>query len=549
MEYNGIVRPGYVLFSSDKKQIEPDEITSLPGSTVVSYFNIKQEEYYLKITQPQTFMTIVYDDSSSMGGSIPIVQRVLKGFLDNLGTSLNLKLIKYSDKATELSDFTHDPERLKKALDASIGMGGGTRTFIGLNAAIKSVQKMEGNRAILAIFDDLTGSFNNARQIKEHFEEYRNLWDDVLNTGIVFTTIGVKKAWNNRTEYFNTTQRRIFSELAYSSGGRFYNSPDDTTVEKSANTIFKQLTSPVQYLLRAELIKLEKKEIKKEPVKEVKKEPKVKKPGAIQVLFEKGAEKEIEENIELILDASNSMWGQIQGRSKIEIAREVLAKLVSGLPDKINVGLRVYGHRYKLKDRRACKDSELIVQIGKLNKDKMIKIVNRIIPRGKTPLVHSILQTPVDFKNIGKGTVILISDGIESCNGDINSVASVLKKSGLDLKVHIIGFDIKEQQARKQLEMIAESTGGRYLDAKNSRELLSSLEKTLQFEYHILNDKGKIVVKGYVGGKEVEVMEGSYTLRLMVDPIPLEKAVVIGPDSKLRFILKRENNKWIVNKE
>jgi len=549
MEYNGIVRPGYVLFSSDKKQIEPDKITSFPGSTVVSYFNIKPEEYYLKITQPRTFMTIVYDDSDSMGGSIPIVQRVLKGFLDNLGTSLNLKLIKYSDKATELSDFTHDPEKLKKALDASIGMGGGTRTFIGLNAAIKSVQKMEGNRAILAIFDDLTGSFNNARQIKEHFEEYRNLWDDVLNAGIVFTTIGVEKAWNNRTEYFNTTQRRIFSELAYSSGGRFYNSPDDTTVEKSANTIFKQLTSPVQYLLRAELIKLEKKEIKKEPVKEVKKEPKVKKPGAIQVLFEKGAEKEIEKNIELILDASNSMWGQIQGRSKIEIAREVLTKLVRGLPDNINVGLRVYGHRYKLKDRRACKDTELMIKIGKLNKDKMIQIVNRIIPRGKTPLVHSILQTPGDFKDIGKGTVILISDGIESCNGDINSVASILKKSGLDLKVHIVGFDIKGQQARKQLEMIAESTGGRYLDAKNSRELLSSLEKTLQFEYHILNDKGKIVVKGYVGGKEIEVMEGSYTLHLIVDPVPLEKAVIIGPDSKRRFILKRENNKWIVNKE
>jgi len=124
-----------------------------------------------------------------------------------------------------------------------------------------------------------------------------------------------------------------------------------------------------------------------------------------------------------------------------------------------------------------------MVQIGKLNKDKMIQIVNRIIPRGKTPLVHSILQTPGDFKNIGKGTVILISDGIESCNGDINSVASVLKKSGLDLKVHIVGFDIKGQQARKQLEMIAESTGGRYLDAKNSRELLSSLEKTLQYNW------------------------------------------------------------------
>jgi Mg-chelatase subunit ChlD len=469
-----------------------------------------------------------------MKESVPVVKRVLKGYLDSLKEGIFLKLIKYTNKVFNLSDFTREPALLKKAVESEVLGRGNTDTFKGLIAAIESIKIKDGNRAIIAILDELVC------QTRECKQQYIELWDAILDTGIVFSTIGVQSGWHEKTRYFGNTNYQIFSEFAYATGGEFYHSPSDELIKESTGKIFKQMTSPVKYLVKAAI------EEKKE---EIKKEPKVKKPGAIQVLFEKGAEKEIEKNIELILDASNSMWGQIQGRSKIEIAREVLIKLVRGLPDKINVGLRVYGHRYKLKDRRACKDSELIVQIGKLNKDKMIKIINRIIPRGKTPLVYSILQTPGDFKNIGKGTVILISDGIESCNGDINSVASILKKSGLDLKVHIVGFDIKGQQARKQLEMIAESTGGRYLDAKNSRELLSSLEKTLQFEYHILNDKGKLVAQGYVGGKETEVMEGNYTLRLMVDSITLEKAVVIGPDSKLRFILKRENNKWIVNKE
>lgn len=35
------------------------------------------------------------------------------------------------------------------------------------------------------------------------------------------------------------------------------------------------------------------------------------------------------ENVMLVLDASGSMWGQIDGRSKIEIAREATGKVVS----------------------------------------------------------------------------------------------------------------------------------------------------------------------------------------------------------------------------
>lgn len=529
----GMIKPGSTLKTGEGITISPSNIQS-EGDTITYFYDVKPDDYFLKLVQPETYLTIVYDDSQSMRESVPVVKRVLKGYLDSLKEGIFLKLIKYTNKVFNLSDFTSDPALLKKAVESEVLGRGNTDTFKGLMAAIESIKIKDGNRAIIAILDELVC------QTRECKQQYIELWDAILDTGIVFSTIGVQSGWHGKTRYFGNTNYQIFSEFAYATGGEFYHSPSDELIKESAGRIFKHMTSPVQYLVKAAI------EEKKE---EIKKEPKVKKPGAIQVLFEKGAEKEIEKNIELILDASNSMWGQIQGRSKIEIAREVLTKLVRGLPDKINVGLRVYGHRYKLKDRRACKDSELMVQIGKLNKDKMIQIVNRIMPRGKTPLVHSILQTPGDFKNIGKGTAILISDGIESCNGNINSVASVLKKSGLDLKVHIVGFDIKGQQARKQLEMIAESTGGRYLDAKDSKELLSSLEKTLQFEYRLLNDKGKIVVKGYVGEKEIEVMEGSYTLRLMVDPVFLEKTVVISPESKQSFILKRENNKWIVKKK
>ncbi|MGD9347903.1 MAG: hypothetical protein PVH84_18715, partial [Candidatus Aminicenantes bacterium] len=227
---------------------------------------------------------------------------------------------------------------------------------------------------------------------------------------------------------------------------------------------------------------------------------KVSRPGTIDVVFVEETIKRAAKNVELIVDASNSMWGQIRGVSKIAIAKEVLEQIIAGLPDEMNVGLRLYGHRYGLDNRRACQDTELTVPIGPVAKNRLIDTVNAIQPKGKTPLVFSVLEAGKDFEEIESGSIILITDGIESCGGDIDSIAPALRESGIELQVHIVGFDIKEEEAKKELETIANSTGGMYLDARDSQELLSSLEQTLQVEYEIIDETGEIRARGIVGG-------------------------------------------------
>jgi hypothetical protein len=266
--------------------------------------------------------------------------------------------------------------------------------------------------------------------------------------------------------------------------------------------------------------------------------------GFIKVDFEKGAEKEAAKNVEIIVDASNSMWGQIAGEAKITIARKVVTQIINGLPESMNVGLRVYGHRYGLNDRRACADTELLVPIGPLAKAQLIDTVNKIQLKGKTPLVLSVLEAIKDFKKIPNGSVILVTDGIESCNGDIMSIAPAIKTSGLELKVHIVGFDIKEKESREQLEAIAKSTEGRYLDAKNAGELLSALEQTLQVEFVVLNEKGEETGRGVVGGEEVKLKEGTYTLRVLLAPQPLEVKIAIKADGRSVCVLKKEAGAW-----
>lgn len=262
--------------------------------------------------------------------------------------------------------------------------------------------------------------------------------------------------------------------------------------------------------------------------------------GTLKVEFEKGAEKEAAQNVEIILDASNSMLGQIGGEAKVTIARKVLAQIINGLPETMNVGLRVYGHRYALNDKRACTDTELLVPIGPLDKAKLIDIVNRIQLKGKTPLVYSVLEAVKDFEKIPNGSIILVTNGIESCNGDIKSIGPAVKKSGLELCVHIVGFDIKEKEARAELEAIAKSTEGRYLDAWDAAGLLSALEQTLKLEYIVLNEKGEEVGRGLVGGDEIKLKEGSYSLRILLAPEPLETKVVIQPGRRQTIVLKKE---------
>jgi len=515
----GILRPGYVLSALDGTTIDPINEKAV-GNIIQVTYQVAPDDYLLKVDRPDSYLTIVFDDSGSMGPSVDIVKKILGGYLDNLGEGLNLQLMKYEDEPTTLSDFTNDAGMLKQAIEKEVRGGGGTDTFKGLKAAIESVGRQKGNRAVLAIFDvvDCGGS--------KCMQYYTEMWDSILSSGISFSTIAVQKGWEAETSYYTNSRQRIFKEIAYSSQGQFYYSPSPDKVEESADQIFKQLTSPVEYRLKAEWSQTERM------------------PGFIEVQFEEGVEKKAAKNVELILDASNSMWGQIQGKAKITIAKEVLDQIINGLPDEMNVGLRLYGHRYGLNDRKACQDTQLVTSIGLIDKQQLTDAVNAISPKGKTPLVYSVLEGIKDFKDLKGGTIVLISDGVESCDGDINAIAPALKEAGLDLQVNIVGFDIKEVEARKQLEAIAASTGGVYLDAKDSQELLSSLEQTLKIEFVLMDEGRQIKARGIVGGEPVQVLEGNYILRLLLQPDPLEMAITVSSQEKVILMLKKEADKW-----
>lgn len=75
-----------------------------------------------------------------------------------------------------------------------------------------------------------------------------------------------------------------------------------------------------------------------------------------------------------------------------------------------------------------------------------------------------------------RATVILVSDGIESCNADPCALARELEKGGVDFTAHVIGFDVSRIEDPTQLSCLADETGGQYLTANNAVELLAALQ-------------------------------------------------------------------------
>ena len=174
-----------------------------------------------------------------------------------------------------------------------------------------------------------------------------------------------------------------------------------------------------------------------------------------------------------ILDASGSMWGKAGGQTKIEVAKDVMAKAVPGLPEEVRVGLVAYGHRRK----GDCADVEVLVPAGSNDRQLVLKKVMALSPKGKTPIAASIIQTAESLKTKeNETTIILVSDGIETCHDDPCAVVKALKKAGIKFILHVVGFDV-DAKGKAQLQCLAQAGGGNYFTASDAASLLGALDK------------------------------------------------------------------------
>ena len=192
----------------------------------------------------------------------------------------------------------------------------------------------------------------------------------------------------------------------------------------------------------------------------------------------------------IVLDGSGSMWGQIDGKPKLEIARETLKSVLPTLPGDLELGLMAYGHR----EKGNCQDIELVVPPAAGSAGAIADAAAGLKFLGKTPLSEAVRQAAEALRYTeDKATVILITDGIETCNADPCALGNELETSGVDFTAHVVGFGLSREEGR-QVACLAENTGGRYIQAKDEGELRDALTTTVAAKPAPKEEKADIVL-------------------------------------------------------
>jgi len=126
------------------------------------------------------------------------------------------------------------------------------------------------------------------------------------------------------------------------------------------------------------------------------------------------------------------------------------------------LALRVYGHQ-KPVPPQDCSDTRLEVRFGPGNIAKIKGALKAINPMGTTPIAGSLMKSADDFPPCEdcRNIIILITDGIEACDGDPCIVSKKLQRQGIILKPFVIGIGMDEN-FKESFECV-----GTYYDASD----------------------------------------------------------------------------------
>lgn len=144
-----------------------------------------------------------------------------------------------------------------------------------------------------------------------------------------------------------------------------------------------------------------------------------------------------------VFDASQSMYGRWQSDMKLHIAQRILGRVLDSLKhvNNLELALRLYGHQ-KPFPPQDCDDTRLEVPFAPNNIAEIKNRLSTINPKGTTPIAYALSEARHDFPACDhcRNIIVLITDGIEECDGDPCEVSRMLQQQGITLKPFVIGI-------------------------------------------------------------------------------------------------------------
>ena len=199
--------------------------------------------------------------------------------------------------------------------------------------------------------------------------------------------------------------------------------------------------------------------------------------------YDENAVPQKKKNLVLIFDASGSMAARIDGKRKIDIAKEAAWKFIDQVANEENFALSivVYGHKggnAQSQKSMSCAGIDEIYYLGDVNAKIAKSKLNNFDATGWTPIAGSFQKAKeiLSDKPNDENFILLLSDGKEMCDGDPVSTIKAIKNQGLNVKADVIGFDVGGVD-EAQLKAIAEAGDGDYFSVSNAVDLDNAFAK------------------------------------------------------------------------
>ncbi|MCM3584602.1 VWA domain-containing protein [Mesobacillus maritimus] len=181
----------------------------------------------------------------------------------------------------------------------------------------------------------------------------------------------------------------------------------------------------------------------------------------------------------ILLDASGSMAAQSQGGTRMDDAKSAIQNFIKDLPENSTVSLRVYGHEGSNadKDQQLSCGSTEVIYTGGTDMDAISSALDKINPTGWTPIGKALSETKNDIpKEASTMIVYVVSDGIETCDGNPVEEAEKLANEGIQPIINIIGFQV-DNEAQKLLKEVAQAGNGEFSFVNSKQELEAYWDK------------------------------------------------------------------------
>ncbi|MBA2667859.1 MAG: VWA domain-containing protein [Trueperaceae bacterium] len=506
-----VIAYAYELVDEAGDPVDADTTIAAERITIEAY--VEPGRYYLRAWEPQRSVIFAWDNSGSMGPYIEATYQTVVGFARDVSSDREqVQLLAFEDRPAFIMErWTGDPTTLLAELTTYDRSASSSAAEPNFAFAIEQLADREGTKAILFVTDAESGASPDAT-----LELWRGL-DEVRPRVFTFET---------STAGSDDTQDRMQS---WAVGGFYDYSRTIGDLEVGFARVSCLLRQPktVAVALRSASVA---------PPG----------PGSLSVrrLPEGAPDDGGAPALVVIFDASGSMGKLLPdgSASRLLVAREVLTELVETVIEPgTPFALRAYGHVLPT----SC-DTRLELPLGPLDRAVARTAIASIDAKllSGTPLAASIAMVADDLALAsGPKTVILITDGEESCGGDPEAEIRALKERGIDVQLSIIAFDLDAADsaaAAARFSAWAELGGGRAFDATSRDGLRGVLLEALVREvgYEVLDVDGAVIARGVLDGEAISVPTGAYRVRVDATPEILVEEVRIRPDTATSVVLE-----------